>query len=91
MEACKRLFQGLAGTRLADLGALPPSGGIEVNSQAGVPDAMHAEISMAEACAMPEDAAENEEAGQPERDARGERETKGSDKHMWLHSKACQR
>ena len=90
MEACKRLFQGLAGTRLADLGAPPPSGGIEVNSQAGVPDTMYEEVSTAEASATPEGAAENEEAGQPERDARGERETKGSDKQMWPHSKPFQ-
>ena len=62
-----------------------------MNSQAGVPDAMHEEVSTAEACATPEGVAEHEEAGQLERDARGERETKGSDKHMWLHSKAFQR
>ena len=62
-----------------------------MNSQAGVPDAMHEEVNTAEACATPEGAAEHEEADQLERDARGERETKGSDKHMRLHSKGFQR
>ena len=62
-----------------------------MNSQAGVLDAMHEEVSTAEACATPEGAAEHEQASQLERDARGERETKGSDKQMRLHSKAFQR
>ena len=53
------------------------SGGIELNNQTGVPDAMHEEVSTAEACAAPEGAAEHEKAGQLERDATGERETKG--------------
>ena len=67
------LYTGALGAACAAHGALRAAAAVP----AGVPDAMHEEVSTAEACATPAGAAEHEEAGQLERDARGERETKG--------------